>query len=253
MIPKKIHYCWFGGNPKPKLAKKCFRSWKKYCPGYEIIEWNEGNYDLSAAPLYVRQAYEAKKWAFVTDYVRLQAVYEQGGIYLDTDVELRNSLDPLLINRAYFGFEDGMYVNTGVGFGAEQGHPILWEMMEDYRDIPFICEDGSFDLTPCPNRNTEAFLRNGLQQDNSMQMLEGDVRILPSDYLNPKQWKTGEILITKNTISIHHFGASWYTPEMRRKLKEKQMKEWLRHLPSMVGWRILGRERYERLRSKLRK
>lgn len=252
MIPKRIHYCWFGGNPKPKLAKKCFRSWKKYCPGYEIIEWNEDNYDLSAAPLYVRQAYEAKKWAFVTDYVRLQVVYEQGGIYLDTDVELRKPLDPLLENRAYYGFEDGENVNTGVGFGSEPGHPLLREMMEDYRGIPFVLEDGSYDLLSCPVRNTEAFLRHGLRQDNSMQTLEGDVRILPSDYLNPKDWKTGEIRLTQNTLSIHHFSASWYTPEMMKKLKRKQRRQWLRHLPSTIGWKLLGKERYEKIREKLK-
>ena len=102
MIPKVIHYCWFGGNPKPKLAEKCIKSWKKYCPDYEIIEWNEDNFDISAAPLYVRQAYEAKKWAFVTDYVRLEVVYNHGGVYLDTDVELLKSLDSL------FQFESGL-------------------------------------------------------------------------------------------------------------------------------------------------
>ncbi len=252
MIPKKIHYCWFGGNSKPKLAKKCFRSWKKYCPDYEIIQWNEDNYDLSAAPLYVRQAYEAKKWAFVTDYVRLQVVYEQGGIYLDTDVELRKSLDPLLVNRAYYGFEDGTYVNTGVGFGSEPGHPLLREIMEQYLEIPFLREDGSYDTLSCPQRNTAAFLRHGLRQDNTLQALEKGVLILPSDYLNPKDWKTGEIRITENTLSIHHFSASWYTPEMMRELKRKQRREWLRHLPSTIGWKLLGRERYEKIRNKLR-
>lgn len=252
MIPKKIHYCWFGGNPKPKLAKKCFRSWKKYCPGYEIIEWNEGNYNLAAAPLYVRQAYEAKKWAFVTDYVRLQVVYDQGGIYLDTDVELRKPLDHLLTNRAWFGFEDGTYVNTGCGFGAEASHPILKEIMEDYRDIPFVLEDGSQDILSCPQRNTGAFLRWGLRQDNSRQTLEGDVLILPADFLNPKNWKNGEIQVTENTLSIHHFGASWYTPAMMKDLRRKQRKEWLRRLPSTIGWKLLGKERYEAIRRKLK-
>lgn len=253
MIPKRIHYCWFGGNPKPKLAKKCLRSWKKYCPGYEIIEWNEDNYDLSAAPLYVRQAYEAKKWAFVTDYVRLQVVYEQGGVYLDTDVELRRPLDQLMDNRAWFGFEDGKTVNTGCGFGAEQAHPMLLEIMADYRDIPFVREDGSFDLLSCPIRNTDAFLRHGLRQGNSRQVLEGDVLILPSDYLNPKDWKTGEIRITENTLSIHHFGASWYTPEMQRALKKRHWEEWRRHLPSKIGGKILGKVRYERIRETLKR
>lgn len=111
MIPKKIHYCWFGGAPKTKLGMKCIKSWKKHCPDYEIIEWNEDNFDFSEAPLYVRQAYEAKKWAFVTDYVRLKVVYDNGGIYMDTDVKLKKILDPLLTNSAYFGFEV-MHIST---------------------------------------------------------------------------------------------------------------------------------------------
>ena len=143
-------------------------------------------------------------------------------------------------------------MNTGCGFGAEAGHPILREIMADYRDIPFVREDGSYDLLSCPMRNTEAFLRRGLRQDNSMQTLEGDVRILPSDYLNPKDWKTGEICLTENTLSIHHFSASWYTPEMLKKLKKKQRDEWLRHLPSTIGWKLLGKERYEKIRQKLK-
>lgn len=253
MIPKIIHYCWFGRNPKPKLAKKCLRSWKKHCPGFEIIEWNEDNYDLSAAPLYVRQAYEAKKWAFVTDYVRLQVVYEQGGIYFDTDVELRRPLGDLLDRQAYFGFEDGKYINTGLGFGAEKGNSILWEMMDDYQQIPFFLEDGTFDSKPCPQRNTDAFLRRGLKQDDSIQTLEGDILILPAEYLSPKHWKTGEMHITGNTISVHHYGASWYTPEMMRQLRKRHRQEFLRHLPSRIGHRLLGKARYESLRARLKR
>lgn len=137
MIPKTIHYCWFGRNPKPALAQKCLQSWKKHCPDYTIMEWNEDNYDISSAPLYVRQAYGAKKWAFVTDYVRLHVVHDHGGIYMDTDVELKKNPDALLEHSAYFGFEDGQYVNTGLGFGAVPGHPILKEIMYDYIGIPF--------------------------------------------------------------------------------------------------------------------
>ena len=104
MIPKKIHYCWVGGNSKPPLVKKCIQSWKKYCPDYEIIEWNESNYDISKN-IYMKQAYEAKKWAFVTDYMRLDIIYEHGGIYLDTDVELIKNIDDLLSNEAFAGIE----------------------------------------------------------------------------------------------------------------------------------------------------
>ena len=125
MIPKKIHYCWFGHNQLPESAKKCINSWKKFCPSFDIIEWNEENFNIDACPQYVKDAYSQKKWAFVTDYVRLKVVYENGGIYFDTDVELISRIDSLLKYNAYFGFEDGVYVNTGLGFGAVKGMGII--------------------------------------------------------------------------------------------------------------------------------
>lgn len=238
MIPKTIHYCWFGRNPKPKLAEKCIKSWKKYCPDYEIIEWNEDNFDISAAPLYVRQAYDAKKWAFVTDYVRLWVVYQNGGIYMDTDVELRKSLGPFLSYQAFFGFEDGIHVNTGIGFGAEQGTLILKEMMSDYDEIPFLCEDGNFDTTPCPKRNTEVFLRHGLKQNNQTQTLNDNVIIFSSDYFSPISYKTGMKNITKNTVSIHWFAASWHTEEQRKqhakRIRKKKMDPYLKPIKKAV-------------------
>lgn len=224
MIPQVIHYCWFGGQPKPALAKKCFASWKKYCPHYEIREWNEDSYDLSQAPLYVRQAYEVKKWAFVTDYVRLQVVYEHGGIYLDTDVELLRRPDELLNNRAFFGFEDTDHINTGLGFGAEAGADILRELMDDYREIPFLLKDGGMDLTPCPVRNTRVFLRRGLRPDNTKQLLDGGALILPTEYLCPISYNTGQKCVTGNTCSIHHFSASWQSGKERRHQEYKQRK-----------------------------
>lgn len=140
-IPKKIHYCWFGRNPLPESAKKCIESWKKYCPAYEIIEWNEDNFDLTENR-YAREAYEQKKWAFVSDYARLKIVYEQGGIYMDVDVELIKPLDELTELDGYMGFEkeiDGqMWIATGLGFGARAGHPIVGALLKDYEDIPFI-------------------------------------------------------------------------------------------------------------------
>lgn len=251
MIPLKIHYCWFGRNPKPKLAEKCVKSWKKHCPDYEIIEWNEDNFDISQCPLYVRQAYEKKKWAFVTDYVRLQVVYEHGGIYMDTDVELKKTLDPLLIHKAYFGFEDGECVNSGLGFGAVAGHPVLRKMMDDYRGISFIKEDGSFDSTPCPQRNTQIFLDYGLKQDDSRQIIGEDILILPSVYLCPISYHTKERTYSSKTISIHWFDASWQTESEKKQHAarvRKQKIDKLIHLPNRILMKLLGEANYQKLK-----
>ena len=259
MIPKKIHYCWFGGNEKPKLFEKCYKSWRKYCPGYEIIEWNESNFDLSACPLYVKQAYEAKKWAFVTDYVRLKVVYENGGIYLDTDVELKKKLDFLLDSKAFFGFESGKYIATGLGFGAEKGTEILLEIMQDYDNVPFIKEDGSFDLTPCPFRNTKVFLTHGLLQNNEKQLLDGNILILPTVCLCPIDYTTGEMCKSNETVAIHWFSASWkgnsgYNTIVEEKKAEKRAETAykLRYLPNKLLIKFLGEEKYNRLKRNLK-
>ena len=259
MIPKRIHYCWFGGNPKPKLAEKCIKSWKKYCPDYEMNEWNEDNFDISSAPLYVRQAYEAKKWAFVTDYVRLKVVYDHGGIYMDTDVELKKNLDPLLEYHAYFGFEDGVHVNTGLGFGAEKGAKILADMMEVYADISFVRPDGKQDTLTCPMRNTDALVQYGMRQDNSKQTLEGDILILPSEYLCPLSYYNGIKRMTSNTVSIHHFATTWQTEEMREKHKKAAWKNKLIefrynccNFPRRVAKCLLREEHYNMLKNLFR-
>ena len=256
MIPKTIHYCWFGRNPKPKLAENCIKSWRKHCRGYQIIEWNEDNYDLSKAPLYVRQAYEAKKWAFVTDYVRLQVVYENGGIYMDTDVELKKNLDFLLSHNAYFGFESDKYVNTGVGFGAVKGCPVIKQMMDDYMDVPFLLEDGSFDVTPCPVRNAAALIRHGLCQNGSMQTLDGDILILPQEYLSPIGSGPDSMGISENTVSIHWFSGSWCPEEEQKEreayyhwMKRKTVLEFL----SRTGKQLLGDRFYVKLRDLIKR
>ena len=216
MIPKVIHYCWFGGNPLPNLAKKCINSWKKYCRDYQIIEWNESNYDISSAPLYVRQAYEAKKWAFVSDYVRLQIVFEHGGIYFDTDVEVVRNFDDLLDCGAFFGFENEHFLNTGIGFGADKGAEILKNIIDDYREIAFIKNDGTYDMTPCVVRNMRIFENFGVKPENEFQKIE-DVLIYPKEYFCPKNYLTGELNVADSTYSIHHFDGSWYNKEQREK------------------------------------
>ena len=213
MIPKVIHYCWFGGNKLDKGAKKCIKSWKKYCPSFQIVQWNESNFDISATPKYVRDAYAAKKWAFVTDYVRLFVVNRQGGIYLDTDVELIKSLDFLLKYDAFFGFEDysekGLFfVSTGQGFGAKAGNELVQSMMRDYETLSFIKDDGTYNYTACPHTNTHVFAEYGFNLNDKTQTIN-NVILMDHSYMCPKQWQTGAIKITENTISIHHFGGSW--------------------------------------------
>ena len=225
MIPKTIHYCWFGRNSLPKEAEHCVRSWKKHCPDYEIIRWDEDNFDIQSCPLYVRQAYEAKKWAFVSDYVRLKLVYDYGGIYMDTDVELLKRPDELLRYRAYFGFEnDGKHINTGLGFGAQKGERLLARMMEDYEDIPFVKENGEYDETTCPVKNTKAFLEIGLEQNDTWQVLQGDILILPREFLCPVGYWHHTDCITDRSISVHWYTATWL-PEEYRQERTKKLKK----------------------------
>lgn len=212
-IPKVIHYCWFGRGELPKLAKKCIKSWKKYCPDYEIICHTEDNFDVGENK-YAKEAYEAGKWAFVSDYARLKIIYEQGGIYLDTDVELIKPLDDLL-NGGFMGFDDNGIIATGLGFAAEKENPLVAAFLKDYDDISFYNPDGSFDLTPCPDRNTKAAQRLGMDLENKAQEFMG-IRFLPEDYLCPMKYDTGKKIITKNTYSIHHFSASWTTAKAKR-------------------------------------
>ena len=213
-IPKVIHYCWFGRGEMPRLAEKCIKSWKEKCPDYEIICWNEDNFDLTQNE-YMRQAYEARKFAFVSDFVRLKVIYDHGGIYLDTDVELLKSLDPLLQNKAYMGFDEKGIVATGLGFGAEKGNPILEAFLKDYEDISFVLSDGSYDLTPCPDRNTRTLKELGMDLNVHSQTFM-DTVFLPQDYLCPMDYYTGKKTITKNTYSIHHYNASWTSPVTKR-------------------------------------
>ena len=205
MIPKKIHYCWFGRGEKPKLAQKCLASWKKYCPGYEIIEWNEDNFDLDYNG-YTRYCYDNKKWAFLSDFARLVVVAEHGGLYFDTDVELLKSPEELLQYGAFYGFENDRYVNTGEGFGAETGHPTVVAMKKLYENITPDA-DGSYPVA-CPALNTQALLPFGLKLDGTRQNIAG-AEILPVEYLNPYDDPTGRLNKTQNTISVHWYSKSW--------------------------------------------
>lgn len=210
MIPKKIHYCWFGGNPIPEKDQKCIESWKKFCPDYEIIRWDESNYDITKNQ-YMKEAYEAQKWGFVPDYARLDILYNEGGIYLDTDVELLKSLDDLLDNKGYMGFEDKERINPGLGIGAEKHNPTIKKIMDDiYSDRRFVKKNGFLDLTPSPKMNTELLMSMGLIINDKKQVV-GELTIYPTEYFCPKSYETEELNITERTYSIHWFNASWHT------------------------------------------
>lgn len=221
MIPKVIHYCWFGGNELPEKDKKCIESWKKFCPDYKIIEWNESNYDLNRNK-YMEDAYKEKKWGFVPDYARFDIIYNEGGFYLDTDVELVKSLDELRSNEAYMGFEGKKWINGGIGFGAEEKNEVIKGLRDMYDDKSFYKEDGEMNLTPSPYYITEFFVNKGLKRDDSMQMID-NMKIYPSEYFAAKDYDTGVIHQTENTISIHQYNASWMTKRKKIALKIKRI------------------------------
>lgn len=215
-IPKKIHYCWFGGNPLPELAQKCIDSWKKYLPDYEIIRWDESNFDFSIND-YVREAYENKKWAFITDYVRLYVLYNYGGIYMDTDVEVLKPLDELLTHKAFSGFEDKINIPTGI-IASEKHNKWIKYLLDYYKDRHFIV-DGKINYTTNVLIITEMTKKKyGLKQNNTYQDLK-DVVFYPNDYFCPKDHINGEIYLTDNTYCIHHFSGSWQSKGM--KFREK--------------------------------
>ena len=223
-IPKIIHYCWVGGNPKPQSVLYCVESWKRCCPDYEIREWNETNYDFTKNE-YMRQAYEARKWGFVPDYARLDIVYEHGGIYLDTDVEMVRSFDHLLENACFFGFEDtgdGEYfVNCGHGFGAVAHHEAIRNARDLYEHLSFTNADGSLNLLASPYYTTQSLRQLGLVQENRDQELPG-IQVYASDVFCPKNFRTGKLRQTARTVSIHHFTASWVDEKIKAEMAHQQ-------------------------------
>ena len=208
MIPKKIHYCWFGGNPLPESAKKYIETWKKYCPDYEIIEWNETNFDLNQNQ-YCKEAYEAKKWAFVSDYARLKVLYDNGGIYMDTDVEVAKPLDDLLQYNWFAGFEAEDRIQTGV-IGAERKNDFIKLLLEDYTKRKFINSQNEYDLTTNVQVLTRKIKQNyRIQLNNTYQIFGNNYLLLPFDYLCCKDYLSGKIYKTEHSYTIHHFEGSW--------------------------------------------
>ena len=203
MIPKIIHYCWFGRAPLPDKAKKCIESWRKYCPNYTILEWNEDNFDIRQNG-YTEMCCKEKKYAFLADYARLQIIENEGGFYFDVDVELVRSLDPLCSEHAFFAFETDRMIATGLGFGAEKHHPLVHFMLEQY--APLL--DGKHGVIGCPQLNTQALLKCGLKPNGKRQTVQG-AAVFPKAYFNPYEDATGRLYITGCTYTVHWYAKSW--------------------------------------------
>lgn len=221
MIPKILHYCWFGGNSIPEKGLVCIESWKKFCPDYEIKRWDESNYFTEN--LYAKEALKFKQWAFYSDYARLDIIYKYGGIYLDVDVELVKSLDYLLNNVCYLGMETSGYINTGLGFGAIKGDINIGKMLAQYDDIHFALDDDSFDKLPCPTRNTAPFLTYGYHMKCSSVQHLNHATIYPPEFFCPLDYYTNKLTLTENTFSIHHYHSSW-KPEKERQFFQQEKK-----------------------------
>lgn len=213
MIPKKIHYCWFGRGKMPELAQKCIASWEKYLPEYEIKEWNEDNFNLDLYP-YVREAYDNRKFAFVTDVVRLYALYVEGGVYMDTDVEVLKPLDRFLSHPAFSGFEDDIHISTGIMASEKNGMWAKWQL-DYYVDKHFVKEDGTLDLTTNVITIGNSMAEKGFVMQNSFQDFEGIITIYPKDFFCPKSHVDGKIYLTDNTYTIHHFAGSWVPANLK--------------------------------------
>lgn len=215
MIPKVIHYCWFGGNPLPKSAEKCIASWKKFFPDYEIKQWNESNYNVNKTT-YTAQAYKMKKYAFVSDYARFDIIYNHGGVYFDTDVEVIKSFEDILRDGAFMGCEtDGVKkgsfsVNPGLGIAAAPGLGIYKEILDFYENERFLNDDGTPNTETVVSKTTNILKRHGLEDISGIQRI-CDMTVYPKEYFNPLNSNTGKLEKTENTHSVHWYSMSWLT------------------------------------------
>ena len=234
MIPKVIHYCWFGGNPLPESAKECIESWKKFFPDYEIKEWNESNFNVNITT-YTAEAYKAKKYAFVSDYARFWILYKYGGVYFDTDVEVIRPLDEIIERGAFMGCEiDGqdphygdIAVAPGLGLAVEPEHQVYKAILDKYSELRFYNNDGTLDTTTVVLHTTRVLKKYGLQNITGIQNING-IYIYPKCYFNPFDDATGRLNKTKETYTIHWFSKTW--------LNVSPTRQWL----SRMAHRIFG-------------
>lgn len=216
-IPKVIHYCWFGKGPVPEKNMRCIESWKKWCPDYEIIQWNEDNYDLRKNR-YMMQAYEQGKYGYVPDYARIDLLYRYGGIYFDTDVELVRNIDDLLYLKGFTSFEEYPMVNFGGGSGSIKKLGVLKEILEFREKYDFIDSNGEQNLLTCGFYETKPLLKKGLRVANAVQNIE-DLTVLTSEYFHVKSTITKEICKKEHTFGIHDFSWSWVSETQKKEQK----------------------------------
>lgn len=251
MIPKIIHYCWFGGNPLPSLALECIASWKKYLPDYEIRQWDESNFDVNMIP-YTAEAYKQKKYAFVSDFARFWIIYHYGGLYFDTDVEVIKPLDDIIAKGNFMGFEvdpdgdntPGKYaprfcfaVNPGVGFGMEKEHPFIKKMINLYAGLKFELPPKNIAwYKTIVAYTTEMLCEDGLKNIKGVQVVDG-INIYPHEYFSPINMISGKLHVASNTHSIHRFMGSWG-------LKKKSLKDIIRE--SLPEWIFIVNNRIKR-------
>ncbi|PJM76395.1 glycosyltransferase family 32 protein [Bifidobacterium felsineum] len=212
MIPKIIHYCWFGRNPLTEDVLRCINSWKKYMPEYKIIQWNETNFNINCCP-YIQEAYAAHKWAFVSDYARFWIISNYGGVYFDTDVELIKSIDDIVSKGPFLGTEYSdtgisIAVNPGLGMADSAGSVFCTHMLNQYNSDHFLLHDGTFNPINVVTRSTNLIRSYGWKMNDEFQIING-IQIFPIEYFCPLNYLTGVLLITPKTRSIHHYKASW--------------------------------------------
>lgn len=241
MIPKIIHYCWFGGKPLPELASRCISSWKRFLPEYEIIRWDEESFDINSNP-YVKEAYENRKYAFVTDYVRLYALFTHGGIYMDTDVEVRKPLDQFLQHKAFSGFESYHDIPTGI-MASEKGFSGIKDQLDYYTNRHFLKPDGSLDLTTNVVTITNYYVNRGLKRDNSFQVIEG-YAFYPRIYFCPSKLDIVDRL--DEIYTIHHMAGSWLDPSEIK--KQQSISSRIKVFFAISFRKVFGYKIYESLR-----
>lgn len=240
-IPKIIHYVWIGGKQKPADVQKNIRSWKKHLPDYKIIEWNEKNFDIEESCDYVKEAYQAQKWAFVSDYIRLYALSQMGGIYFDTDVEVVKNFDDLLNAESFLCSENKYSICTAV-IGSVPHSPWIEGLLEEYNNKSFTV-NGKFDMLP----NTKIifdYLTEKMQYEykTTVQVLPCNLLVYTEDYFTPLNCANGVMNKTEKTHAIHHYSNSWIGPfgKLKRKIR-------------MIVTRVIGEDNKERLKRILKR